>query len=140
MSIVALQQPELFAPATRADINRLEALTKKLLDTTRPHRRLVTAETKAIHVRTVDVFFGGMCPCCAEVKIVIDGQRTKASNIDHWSDNPSKASPHETWLICERCNADFSHGKRAREDFMTEWNMFQKRRKQVQGWSQPLLL
>ena len=117
-------------PVTRGDIARvmakLELIEKRLPP---PARRGLNDETKRHHVRTIERFFGGRCPCCGDAKVYETG--ITFGEYDHFTDNRSKHGPHETWLICVACHNGFSRGLRRRDEARTPFDYYQWRRGQA---------
>jgi hypothetical protein len=94
-------------------------------------RKELKPETKKQHIDTVLTYYNnGNCPCCGERQVVSrDG--TVSGNYDHWTDCPGKNGAHETWLICAECNWGFQNRRLDRADYRSDFDVFQKRRKQI---------
>ena len=102
-------------------------------------RRDLAENTKRKHVAAVEEFYDGRCPCCWSATVVDkNGERTENAVFDHWTDNPSKNAPHETWLICQKCNSGFNAGRMSRTDYGQEFLIFQKRRGEL--WDRQMAL
>lgn len=133
-NVYPIEQRKPDAPATRADLEAVLSEIKRLIKS--PRRRL-TGSVKALHDRTVIAFFRGFCPCCQSQRVIgDDGVRLASGQYDHWTDNPSKSSGRETWLVCEDCNSGFATGRLSRQEYTDAWNNYQRRRKACESGGQ----
>jgi hypothetical protein len=123
--------------ATKEDLQRVAYEIRRDLGA---KRQGVTLAVKRQHIEVDDKYFGGNCPCCFEVKIVEDGKRLPSMHIDHHTGNRNKNGAHQTWPVCEACNQGFEHGNVPRENFRTEVDNYERRRKQYAERVQPTLL
>lgn len=111
--------------STKDDVNRVYMTVQTMV-----RRKDLKPETQIQHIDTVLTYFDGKCPCCGDRKIVSrDGVVT--GNYDHATDCPGKNGAHETWLICAECNEGFRTRRLNRADYRSEFDVFQKRRKQT---------
>jgi hypothetical protein len=95
-------------------------------------RRNLTKKTKADHHKIIARSYGGLCPCCANTKIVgDDGLKTTDLEWEHWI-SKSQSELSQTWSVCKACNNDLK-----RHDFKAEaetcFKTYQKRRLQWQN-------
>jgi hypothetical protein len=103
------------------------------------NRKNLKPETKRQHNATVIAHYNRRCPCCSESVVVLQDGTIKGQ-YDHWTDCPGKNGPHETWLVCSPCNSGFQTRRIDRQDFRSEFDVYQKRRKQTLEARQPSLV
>jgi hypothetical protein len=72
-------------------------------------------------------YFGGHCPCCFDVLIVVDGQPTPDFTMDHWN-GCHDARPEHVWPVCRVCNALLAGKPGFKADHVSEFVSYQRRR------------
>lgn len=93
-------------------------------------RRELTINTRRQHIDTILDFYGGRCPCCESIRIIDQfGNKLPAANDEHW-EGPTKNRPHETWIVCRKCNIDLRDSHKFKLDKRTRFDSFQQRREQ----------
>ena len=113
-------------PITRSDFARLMAQVELIAKLLPPRaRRGLTEKTKNQHRRTIELFFGGRCPCCGRRPV----SGPKRGEFDHFTDNRNRNGARDTWLICVECHQGFSRGSLDRDEHRTFFDAYQRRRK-----------
>lgn len=94
-------------------------------------RRNPTVATKAEIVQAT-AELGGRCPCCSRAEVIIDGERSRFAEFDHFYAN-SKADADHIWLICKPCHQDLTTGRVARDRRESRFRSFQDTRRELPG-------
>lgn len=115
--------------------SRLERLERKF-DAVVAKRRHLTEATKRQHIEDA-TDLGGRCPCCGVAQVVVDGQRSRFAEFDHFYANHQPSADH-TWLICSPCHAGLTSGRTPRDTRQTEFETYQKQRRRLPGRQQTM--
>ena len=113
---------------TRGDFARLTAQVELILrQLPSGARRGLTEKTKSQHRKTIELFFGGKCPCCGRCSVF----GPKRGEFDHFTDNRNRNGSRDTWLICTECHDGFTRGSLRRDEHRTLFDAYQWRRRQA---------
>jgi prophage antirepressor-like protein len=105
--------------------NKMDRIEAKLSRT----RRKITELTKCEHVSAINEM-GGRCPCCSISQIVVDGEKSRFAEFDHFYEN-SKPDIEHTWLICKPCHCKLTRGQTPRDERESEFRAYQQKRRRL---------
>jgi hypothetical protein len=123
---------------TEKRIRRLESqveLHTQILAAQRGRRRDFSHAAKELFRKTA-LSFGGVCLPCGQTQIVdalgnkVDG----ACEYDHFHGRHLNDTA-DGWAICQQCNDDFQIGRKERYEFLSEFNTFQRRLREIKAKS-----
>lgn len=117
-------------PGSPAVEQIVEIKLRSMLAEFAPRRREIPQSVRTEHTRTVR-HQHGLCPCCLQAKIVVNGQ-VVGGEYDHYFSSSQPDAAH-SWLVCSACHRELTEGRLDRDEVSCIFQAYQYRRRRLAG-------